>query len=453
MTRRRSILVVDDDAAMRLAMARVLERAGFEVTRCASADEALEALRARCWDALVSDIRMPRMSGTELLEQGLALRPALAVVLVTAYGTVSDAVEAIRRGARDYLLKPFAPEALVASVRRCLEGGDATGASEQQARIAEPEVVAEDPRFRGFLEEADRASATDATVLVTGDSGAGKEVIARRIHARSRRADGPFVAVNCAALPETLLEAELFGVKKGAYTGADEDRPGHFERAEGGTLLLDEIGDLPLSLQAKLLRALEERRVMPLGTAEPVPVDIRVIAATQRDLVEAVSSGDFRRDLYFRLRVIPLRVPALSERPADVPVLAVHLARRIAESLGRPAPRLTQDAIARLERHAWPGNVRELRNVIERAVVLDRTGAIGAEDLFLDDWQAPEAASRIQPGMTIAEAERRLIEKTLDAAGGNRTRASEMLGISVRTLRNKLRTYREEESARQLSMV
>jgi two-component system response regulator FlrC len=451
LTHRRSILVVDDDAAMRLAMARVLERAGFETTRCASAEEALEALRARPWDALVSDIRMPRMSGAELLEQGLALRPTLSVVLVTAYGTVSDAVEAIRRGARDYLLKPFAPEALVAAVARCLEG-EPRGPSDAEGTV-EPDVIAEDPAFRVFLEQADRAAGTDATVLITGQSGAGKEVIARRIHARSRRAAGPFVAVNCAALPETLLEAELFGVKRGAYTGAEEDRRGHFERAEGGTLLLDEIGDLPLALQAKLLRALEERRVMPLGGAEPVSVDIRVIAATQRDLVEAVSSGQFRRDLYFRLRVIPLQVPSLAERPADVPALAAHLSGRIAERLGRPAPKLSRDAMTRLERHAWPGNVRELRNVIERAVVLDRTGTIAAEDLFLDEWEAPAQESRLQPGMTIAQAERRLIEKTLDAAGGNRTKASEMLGISVRTLRNKLRTYREEKAAQQMSMV
>lgn len=453
MTRRRSLLVVDDDTAMRLAMGRVLERAGFEVTRCSSGEEALQALRARDWDALVSDIRMPRMTGTELLEQGLALRPSLAVVLVTAYGTVSDAVEAIRRGAKDYLLKPFAPEALVASVRRCLEGEAVPEAEDGAARAAEPDVVARDPVFREFLEEADRASATDATVLITGESGAGKEVIARRIHGRSRRSGGPFVAVNCAALPEPLLEAELFGVRRGAYTGADEDRAGHFERAQGGTLLLDEIGDLPLSLQAKLLRALEERRVMPLGGSEPLPVDIRVVAATQKDLVEAVSRGDFRSDLYFRLRVIPLRVPSLSERPADVPALAEHLARRIANDLGRPAPRLTPEAFGRLERHAWPGNVRELRNVIERAVVLDRSGSIDAGDLFLDDWESPEPAARIKPGMTIAQAERRLIEKTLDAAGGNRTRASEMLGISVRTLRNKLKAYREEEAAHQPSMA
>jgi two-component system response regulator FlrC len=446
-------LVVDDDAAMRLAMARVLERAGYEATRCASAEEALEALRARPWDALVSDIRMPRMSGAELLERGLALRPTLAVVLVTAYGTVTDAVEAIRRGARDYLLKPFAPQALVAAVARCLEGEPREAVAEGRPEATEPEVVAEDPSFRAFLEEADRAACTDATVLITGQSGAGKEVIARRIHGRSRRAAGPFVALNCAALPETLLEAELFGVKKGAYTGADEDRLGHFERAEGGTLLLDEIGDLPLSLQAKLLRALEERRVMPLGGAEPVPVDIRVVAATQRDLVDAVSAGEFRSDLYFRLRVIPLRVPSLAERPADIPALAAHLSGRIAERLGRPAPKLSREAMVRLERHAWPGNVRELRNVIERAVVLDRTGTISADDLFLDEWEGSEPNSRLQAGMTIAQAERCLIEKTLDAAGGNRTKASEMLGISVRTLRNKLRNYREEKPAQPLSMV
>lgn len=453
MKRKRSILVVDDDAAMRLAMARVLERAGFETTRCSSGEQAVEALRARNWDALVTDIRMPAMSGTDLLRQALVLRPSLAVVMVTAFGTVTDAVEAIRLGATDYLLKPFAPQALVAAVQRCLGGDPAGGRKGDPESAAEPDVIGEDPRFESFLDEVDRAARTDATVLVTGESGSGKEVIARRIHARSRRKDGPFVAVNCAALPENLLEAELFGVRRGAYTGAEADRRGHFERAGSGTLLLDEIGELPLALQAKLLRALEERRVMPLGGAEPVPVDIRVIAATQRDLIELVSRGEFRRDLYFRLGVIPLRVPSLAERPGDIKPLSRYLARQIAERLDRPVPRLEREAIARLERHGWPGNVRELRNVIERAVVLDRTGAIAAEDLFLEDWNESEEVSRLKPGMTIAQAERRLIETTLDAAGGNRTRASEMLGISVRTLRNKLRTYREEESAHHVSMA
>ena len=234
-------------------------------------------------------------------------------------------------------------------------------------------------------------------------------------------------------------------MRRGAYTGADHDRRGHFERANGGTLLLDEVGDLPLPLQAKLLRALEERAVAPLGAGEPVPVDIRVVAATHQDLAQAVSSGRFRQDLYFRLRVLPLRVPALRERPADIPLLARHIADEVAERLGRPAPRISDAAIARLCAHPWPGNVRELRNVMERAVVLDRVGTIVPADLFLDEWAAaPQSGEALQPGMTIAQMERRLIETTLEAAGGNRTRASEMLGISVRTLRNKLRLFRED---------
>ncbi len=445
---RPAILVVDDDASMRLAMARVLERNGFEVTRCASPAQAVEALGAREWDGMVSDIRMPGMSGQELLSQALQLRPGLPVILVTAFGTVADAVDAIRCGARDYLLKPFAPEALASAAERHFLGEELTRGT---TRPASEQLVGEDPAFVALVEQATRAAETDATVLVTGESGTGKEVLARTIHERSARRDGPFVAVNCAALPAELLEAELFGVCRGAYTGADRDREGHFQRACGGTLLLDEIGDCPLPLQAKLLRALEEKTVVPLGAGEPREVDIRVIAATHQDLVSAVRSGTFRQDLYFRLRVIPLEVLPLRDRPGDIPVLARHLAEMVAARVGRPAPKLGPAALARLARHPWPGNVRELRNVIERAVVLDRAGEIGPVDLFLDDWCAPEADGEgLRPGMTIAEAERRLIETTLEAAGGNRTRASSMLGISVRTLRNKLKLFREEAASAEL---
>lgn len=442
MNRRPSILVVDDEPAMRLSMARVLERAGFEVTRCCDGQEALEALRARPWDGMISDMRMPGLTGAELLPRALQLRPDLKVVLVTAFGTVEDAVEAVRRGASDYLLKPFAPEALVGAIRRALEPPSVEGKDARNGGL--PTAVGEHCRFKELLDQVELAAGTDSTVLLTGESGTGKEVIARLLHAKSGRKEGPFVAVNCAALPGELLEAELFGVRRGAFTGADRDRIGHFERATGGTLLLDEIGDMPLSLQAKLLRVLEEREVIPLGSGESRPVDIRVVAATHQDLAQAVAAGRFRQDLYFRLRVLPLRMPALRERSTDVPLLAQHIADEVAGRLGRPSPCLSPEAILRLTSHPWPGNVRELRNVVERAVVLDRSGRIEARDLFLDDWSGPQPAEGLFPGLTIAEMERRLIETTLKAAGGNRTRASEMLGISVRTLRNKLALYRGE---------
>jgi two-component system response regulator FlrC len=448
--RRASVLVVDDDMAMRLAMARVLERAGYEVTRCHDGKDALEALEARSWDAMVTDVRMPRLDGRELLSRALALRPALAVVMVTAFGTVEDAVEAVRRGANDYLLKPFAPEALVGAVQRAL-GPAQPARPDDPAGTAEPQLVGDAPCFRQLVEQVDRAARVDATVLLTGESGTGKELVARLLHARSERRPGPFVAINCAALPAELLEAELFGVARGAYTGADRDRKGHFERAHRGTLLLDEIGELPLGLQAKLLRVLEERVVVPLGCGEGRPVDIRVVAATHRDLTREVASGRFRQDLYFRLRVIPLGIPPLRERRGDIPQLACHLAEQAAQRLGRPAPRLTPAALERLAAHPWPGNVRELRNVVERAVVLGTGGRIEPGDLLLDDWgEADQHATYrdgLVPGMTVAQAEQRLIERTLEAEGGNRTRASERLGISVRTLRNKLKAFREEKAA------
>lgn len=441
----RRILVVDDDAAMRLAMTRVLERAGFEAESCADGQIALTKLTARPFAAMISDVRMPGIDGRELLGRALMQRPGLKVLMVTAFGTVQDAVDAVRRGACDYLLKPFAPEALTAALQRAFD--DPATARGGNRGTTEPEMIGSDTAFRDLLDQAQRAAQTDVTVLLTGESGTGKELIARYVHANSPRKHGPFVAINCAALPAELLEAELFGVRRGAYTGADRDRAGHFERAHGGTLLLDEIGDLPLGLQAKLLRALEERTIVSLGAGEPRPIDIRVIAATHQDLSAEIASGQFRQDLYFRLCVIPLRVPALRERRADIATLAQHLASQICARLGRPVVSIEAAALARLSQARWPGNIRELRNVIERAVVLDRSGTIRAADLFLDETPESKTLDRLSPGMTVAEAERRLIERTLEATNGNRTRASELLGISVRTLRNKLRTFRVDESA------
>ncbi len=445
MAERCSVLVVDDDPAMRLGMSRVLERAGHEVACCAAGDEALAAIRARPWDVMVTDVRMPRMSGTELLSRAMAIRPGLRVVIVTAFGTVEEAVGAVRRGACYYLLKPMSPASLLGAVERAGATVDRAGAGSGTERL----VIAESATFRALLERADRAARTDSTVLLFGESGSGKEIVARHVHERSRRSDGPFVAVNCAALPAGLLEAELFGVRRGAYTGADRDRDGHITRADGGTLLLDEVGDLPVELQAKLLRVLESREVIPLGAERGHTADARIIAATHRDLREEVAAGRFRRDLFFRLSVIPLSIPPLRERPEDIRPLAELFAREAAARIGMPAPRLGRDAARRLERHPWPGNVRELRNVIERAVVLGAAEEIRVEDLSLEDWSPVPGTpgdGTLRPGLTIAEAERILIERTLEAEGGNRTRASERLGISVRTLRNKLRRFREMEA-------
>jgi two-component system response regulator FlrC len=437
----KQLLVVDDDAAMRTAMTQVLQRASYAVDSVESGERALGRLGVKAYDALISDVRMPGIDGGTLLTRAIEKQPQLKVVLVTAFGTIQQAVDAVRRGACDYLLKPFAPETLLAALERALDGPGSSSAGPGHLPAARP--IGQDPLFLDMLQQAERAARSDATVLLMGESGTGKELIARYIHEQSPRAHGPFVAINCAALPSELLEAELFGVRRGAFTGADRDRTGHFERAHGGTLLLDEIGDLPLGLQAKLLRALEERAVTSLGAGPARPIDIRVIAATHQDLSEAVAAGRFRRDLYFRLCVVPLELPPLRARASDVPALAKHLIGEICTRLGRAEVSLDPQAIARLQRAPWPGNVRELRNVLERAAVLDCSGVITTSDLFLDEtaWHRP--AEGIRAGVTVAQAERRLIETTLEATGGHRTRAAELLGISVRTLRNKLREYRD----------
>ncbi len=441
---KKSVLVVDDDASMRLALARTIRRAGLDASACASGQEALASLQAREWDVLVTDVRMPGIDGHELLSRALAIRPRLSVIVITAYGTVGDAVQALRQGARDYLLKPFAPEALLDAVHRCW-GGSTT---KPPGDVVAPPLVGCSDAFTELLERVDRAAAVDANVLILGESGSGKEMIARRLHARSRRARGPFVAINCAALPEGLLEAELFGVKKGAFTGADRDRPGLFERAGGGTVMLDEIADAPMEVQAKLLRAIEQREVVPLGGADPVSVEIRVVSATHKDLAEEVGEGTFRQDLLYRLGVIPLTIPSLRSRREDVLPLAEYFAADAAERHGRSRPGFSAAATDALLRHAWPGNVRELRNVVERAIVLGGAGEIRPEDLCIDTWAQPAERDEgvFRPGMTIAEVERELIERTLLAEEGNRTKASQVLGISVRTLRNKLRAFREADA-------
>lgn len=422
------VLVVDDEPQMLVAMDTALRRAGFAVTTAATGVEALERVDEEDFSLVFTDLRMPQLDGLELLTEMKHRRADVPIVLMTAYGTIPNAVQAMKEGAADYLVKPFDAGAIDAVISRVVRAGqESSGDSFLTASAS----------VRRLLAVARKAAESSATVLIEGESGTGKEVLARDIHRHSPRRKKPFVAVNCAAIPDSLLESELFGHERGAFTGATMRREGKFELASGGTLLLDEIGEMPMPLQAKLLRVLQEKTVDRVGGREPVPVDLRVIATTNVDLAEAVRKGDFRRDLYFRLKVVSLALPPLRERPEDVAMLA----ETFLKSLGGNERSLSPDASKRLAAHGWPGNVRELKNVIECATALSSSQVIQAEDLYLDGLETSAQAER---PTTVADAERSLILGTLREMGGNRTRASERLGISIRTLRNKLSQYRAE---------
>jgi two-component system response regulator FlrC len=444
------ILVVDDESSMRLGLTEVLERAGFAVTAVDGGAAALDALAGQRHALVISDMRMPGMSGAELLATVRARHPGVAMIMMTAYGTVEDAVAAMKAGAREFLTKPFSPQEVLHVVRGLLEepearplpstddGFVATGASTADERP----IVSRSAAMARVLQVAEAVAGSRAAVLIAGESGTGKELLARHIHAVGPRRLQPFVAVNCAALPRELLESELFGHERGAFTGAIGRKLGKFELANRGTILLDEISEMEPILQAKLLRVLQEHEVDRLGGSRPVPIDARVIATTNRDLREMVAAGSFRRDLYYRLHVVPLTLPALRERGDEVDALVDHFCARFAA--GRP---ITVDAAARarLRSYGWPGNVRELEHVIERAALLAGGPVIRAGDLHLDDEPIaarPAEAPRSLAGRTVHEVERQLIFETLERTNNNRSHAARLLGISVRTLRNKLSEYR-----------
>ncbi len=442
------ILVVDDERPMRLGITEVLERQGFGVTAVESGPAALAALAEGGFALVLSDMRMPVMTGAELLAAVQDRHPGLPMVMMTAYGTVEDAVAAMKAGARDFLTKPFSPPDLLHLVRNVLRdpgeardpGEGPVAAGEAPRPRGDRRIVTCAPALQRVLAIATGVAASRAPILLEGESGTGKELVARYVHAAGPRRNGAFVAVNCAALPRELLESELFGHERGAFTGANARKLGKFELAHGGTMLLDEVSEMEPALQAKLLRVLQEHEVDRVGGLRPVPIDTRVIATTNRPLRALVASGAFRRDLYYRLNVVPLTLPPLRARREDMDALIDHFCRRFAN--GRA---LTVDAAARayLKRQPWPGNVRELEHVIERAALLASTGVITAADVQIDEEPLAEpAANGSLAGLTVHEVERRLILETLRRTNNNRSRAAEMLGISVRTLRNKLAEYR-----------
>ncbi len=435
------VLIVDDEPRMGIALATALRRSGYACESCTSAADALQTFDEHGADVVVTDRRMPGMDGMELMRELLKKQPDLPVILITAYGDVPSAVKAMRDGAFDYVTKPFDNDELRKLVARALEldrlrDENRRLRQEVGARFG-ADVVAESAAMQRVLELIDRTGPSTASVLIQGESGTGKEVIAKRLHYRSPRVGRPFVAVNCKAFASGVLESELFGHEKGAFTGADAQRAGCFERADGGTLFLDEIGEVEPEFQVKLLRVLQEGEVLRVGGSEPRTVDVRVVAATNRDLRQEIAAGRFREDLFYRLNVIPVRLPPLRERREDVLPLARHFLGRSAEQGGRQL-RLGPEAEELLRRHAWPGNVRELENAVERAVVLARGDVIDAEDLLLEDLPDVATAPEEQDGGTLQEhldrctADR--VRAALEASGGGRAAAARDLGIDRSTL-------------------
>jgi DNA-binding NtrC family response regulator len=440
-----TVLVVDDEPGIRTALRANFIRHGWQVETASCVREATRNLEGREFDLVVSDIRMPDGTGMDVMRSVSKLSPGSAVIMLTAYGSVPDAVTAMRDGALDYLTKPVSFDQLQAI---------ATQVMHRAKQIAPPDsvpagsIVGRAPSLLRAIQRARSAASTGADVLIEAESGTGKELLARFIHDSSDRSRKPFVAVNCAAVPEALLESELFGHGRGAFTGAVSSKPGKFELADGGTILLDEIGEMPLHLQPKLLRALQEREFERLGEGRSVHVDIRVIATTNVSLAAMVERGQFRGDLYYRLNVIPLSLPALRERREDIPILAQHFAEKFAAQMRSATPRLRPEFLDRLVSHSWPGNVRELGNFMRRVMTLSGTLDLDAgcfEMEFQGDSRSLTASHAHAPspaaGTPIRQVERLHLESTLALTDGNRTHAAEMLGISLRTLRNKIREY------------
>ncbi len=449
------VLIVDDDEDLRELLREQVEAAGRFEARCVSgAGAALEALAEEPFDVVLTDLRMPGTSGTELCREIVATRPDVPVVIMTAFGSMTAAVDAIRAGAYDFLTKPFEPERLEHTLDRAVED---SALREEVRRLRRDRdgpgygaMVGTSPPMERLYGVIDRVGPSEASILVHGESGTGKELVARALHSRSRRSAGPFVAINCAAMPEHLIESELFGHERGAFTDARVARQGLMREAEGGTLFLDEIGDLSLTLQPKLLRALQERVIRPVGGDREVPVNCRVIAATHRDLRGAVEDGSFRTDLFYRLNVITVEVPPLRDRGDDILLLTDHFLDEVAAREGRAPPRLTEEVARRLTAYAWPGNVRELHNCVERCVALAGDGPLALAHLPEEVRQAapspagaasePEVVKALAP---LADVERRHILRVLEAVEGNKSQAARVLGIDRKTLHARLARYGE----------
>lgn len=422
-----TILIVDDDAQLRAALKEAVARIGYSVLLAEDPVDALKKLEETSVSMIVTDMKMPRMDGVAFIKEARKRVGSLPILVITGFATIENAVNAMKEGACDYLMKPFSFDELTKAIESVMS-------SASQAR---DEVLTKSENMKNLLQLSHSVSLSDMTVLILGESGTGKELFARYIHNTSRRSKKQFIAVNCAAIPENLLESELFGYEKGAFTGALEKKIGKFELAHGGTILLDEIGEMSAILQAKLLRVLQEREIDRVGGKQPVPVDVRVLATTNRDLKKEIHEGRFREDLYYRLSAFPIQLPPLRERIEDIMLLSEHFAKKYGAQLNKPISGFTEDAVELLTTSQWKGNIRELENVIQRAVIIARTDLIDTDDFMLE---GPSSQSCLNNG-SLKVMEMDLINKTLEETNGNKAKAAKMLGVSVRTIRNKLHEY------------
>lgn len=443
------ILVVDDELLIRTFLTETLRRKDIDVAACESGKKAIVLLKENSYDLVFTDMKLPDMTGLDILRKVREFSPTTMTVVITAFGSIENAVEAMRLGAFNYLIKPFTPdtiEAVIAKAEEHLSLVEENQYLRQQVAVTRhgsSEIVAQSPAMKAVLADALRAAKSNASVLITGESGTGKEVIAQAIHDNSLRTTRPFIKVNCAAIPETLVESEFFGHEKGSFTGANARRCGRFELANQGSILLDEVTEVPLLLQAKLLRAIQEQEFERVGGTKPIKVDVRIISTSNRDLNEAIAGKILREDLYYRLNVIRLQLPPLRDRPQDIIPLAEQFVESFSHENHKESKLLTPEAKEKLLKYSWPGNVRELANIIERAVVLTAERQIHADHLFLDGSHAPfqQQPSSLPLGITLQELEKRFIIETLQAQKNNRAQAAKHLGISLRTLRSKLGDY------------
>ncbi|MFO7768057.1 MAG: sigma-54 dependent transcriptional regulator [bacterium] len=449
--REHRVLVVDDDDSFRRTLTAQLDKAGHETVEAEDGRAALEVLENQQFDLILTDLQMPELDGLELLAELTRRLPETPVVVISAYATVDNAIEALRQGAYDFLTKPFEREELLTTVGKALEIQDLRKENRQLRSLIQEQydlegMVGRSGRMQEVYRIARRVSATDATVLVQGESGTGKELLARSIHVNSARTARPFVPINCGAIPESLLESELFGHVKGAFTGATRDKDGKFQAAEGGTVFLDEVSELPLQVQVRLLRVLQERTVDKVGAEQPVPVDVRVIAATNVDLKKAVAAGRFREDLYYRLCVVPIKLPPLRERREDIPLLFDHFLRVHSREQARPMVSVDPEVYSRLQDYSWPGNVRELENTVERMLVMTDSDRITADQLPDNVGSVPPEAGRLadrmlDTGLSLDEMERQLLEAALARNEGNQSQAARSLGITRNTLIYRMQKY------------